>query len=439
MKDQKKKNSQEESDTKRRRKIDLDQAYKQEVKIINKQKQQEEKSRSKRIGKPYNQIRAELQEKKHKGDSVKTFAFCLGVIIIVFLVYMYIEYGQILGLSIYKNNNLDNAKKIDIVSTDQDIYRQYNSDIIVYSNQIVKLYDTSAKDIFEFKLPEAFTPEIYSNNSYMMVVNKAKGIIYYFLGKDEILDKKIDGTVNAVYIDNDGNFALEYSASGYKKVVGVYDKSGNNLYNAYLDSNAILDIKLLNEGKKLIIAQVTTDSLTVGVSIKQIDGTKTNDNIKEIINLKNATLYNLTIKGQNIIMLLDSGIELYNIDTAKQSTIKSFDKLQASFIDINNNYYSIIEDKADIENTNNHNYAFETTEYDSKSLGNTSLQNIPKYIKSGKLIACLIYQDKLQVINKWCKVVKDIKIAFPPKDDLIFNNEKNLALIYSNKIYILNI
>lgn len=439
MKNQEKKNNKDTIDIKRRRNTDLNKTYMQEVNIINKQKQKQEKERSKRKGKTYNQVREELREKKHKGDSIKTFVFCILVILIVFLVYMYIEYGQALGLSIYRNSDLNSAKKIDIVSTDQDIYKQYNSNIIVYSNQIVKLYNSNAKDIFEFKLPEAFNPQIYNNDSYMLVVNKAKGIIYYFSGKDEILDKKIDGTINSAYIDNEGNFALEYSATGYKKVIGVYDKTGNNLYNAYLDSNAVLDIELINSAKKLIVSQVTTDSLTVGISIKQIDGTKSSDNIKELLNLKNTTLYNLTIRGQNIIMLLDSGIDIYNMDTAKQDVIKSFDKMQASFIYTNQDYYSILEDKADLESGNNHDYAFETNEYNGKSLGSASIQNIPKYVKNGKMITCLVYQDKLQVVNKWSKVIKNMKIAFPPKDVLIFNNERTLALIYSNKIYILNV
>ena len=49
-----------------------------------------------------------------------------------------------------------------------------------------------------------------------------------------------------------------------------------------------------------------------------------------------------------------------------------------------------------------------------------------------------IYQDKLKVVNKWGIVIKEIEITFPPKDIVVFNHEKTVALVYSNKIYFLN-
>lgn len=438
MKQKIKKNKEQTPQRTRRRNIDLDKSFDDEIKIINAEKKKEEERRSKRRGKTYTQVVEENKQKERLKSGLKAFSTCFLIIFVIFLLYMYIEYGAIFGISIFRNSKIENAKKIDIVSTDQDIYRAYNSKIIVYSNQVVKMYNNSGKEKFNFKLPEAFIPQIYNNNSYMMIVNKNKGIIYFFEDRNEILDKKIDGTISNVYIDDIGNFAIEYEATGYKKVIGVYNKLGDNLYNAYLDSNAIVDIKLLNTGKKLIVAQVTTDSLTAGISIKQIEASKTDD-IKEIINIKNATLYNLTITGQHIIMLLDSKIVSYDMDTLKQTTIKSFDKMQVSFVNINPNYYSIIEDKSNLSLTTDHNYVFETSDFASQSIGNISLNNIPKYIKSNKYLTCLVYQDKLQVINRWSKSIKQLDIFFPPKDVILFNNEKSLALIYSNKIYIINI
>ena len=50
-----------------------------------------------------------------------------------------------------------------------------------------------------------------------------------------------------------------------------------------------------------------------------------------------------------------------------------------------------------------------------------------------------VYQDYVYILNKWGVDLGKREINFTPKKCVVFNNNKSLALIYTNKIYILNL
>ena len=136
-------------------------------------------------------------------------------------------------------------------------------------------------------------------------------------------------------------------------------------------------------------------------------------------------------------MLLDDKIVKCNIDTKDISTIYSFDLNQLMFISMSNNYYSFIAKELNEENANKYTLTF--TRFDNTKISRSNISNTPKFIKSSKFFCYLVYQDKLQVFNKWGIEIKDINIEFPPKDAVIFNDGKSIALIYTNKVYIVNL
>ena len=58
---------------------------------------------------------------------------------------------------------------------------------------------------------------------------------------------------------------------------------------------------------------------------------------------------------------------------------------------------------------------------------------------SSKFINYYIYQEHVYIQNKWGVELEQREIGFTPKQTVVFNNCKSIALIYTNKIYILNI
>lgn len=361
---------------------------------------------------------------------------CLIISTIIVIVILFFYFGPLVGISLNRNIGIDEKKRIDIVSTDSDIYDEYCSDLLIYSNQKVTTYNSRGVKNWEYSLSNQFTPKIYINNEFMAIANNSNGNIYLFENKKEILNTKIDGEINEIFLDENGNYVVEYSTSGYKKVLGVYSKNGKNLYNAYLSSDPIVYVEIIDGAKKLLVFQTNTSTFKVGINISMIDGSKENQ-IETIATLDNNFIYDLTIQNRNIIMLLDDKIVKCNIDTKDIANIYTFDSSQIMFISLSKNYYTMISKELKEENTAG--YSIVSNRFDNSKISMLNITDSPKIVKNSGVLEYLVYQDSLQVINKWGIEVKNINIDFPPKDAIAFNNGKSIALIYSNKVYVVSI
>ena len=402
--------------------------------IVNHHKEKMNKEREQRKEKNRKKIDVNNLENETKKYRKIFVVLIFSVIIILFLVF--IHFAPIIGISLNQNVGINEDNKIDFVSTDADIFDNYCSDLLIYSNQKITTYSKNGSKNWEYQLSTQFTPNIYIKDKYMVVANNKNGIIYFFENKKEILNTKIDGEINEVFIDESGYFAVEYYTNGYKKMLGIYSRNGKNLYNVYISSDPIVDVKMLNNSKELIVIQTNTSSFKVGMTISTVDITK-EDELKQIATLDNNFIYNLTINGRNIIMLLDDKIVKCNIDTKDIATIYSFDSNQLMFISMSNNYYSTIAKILNEEKENRYTLMF--NRFDNSKISSVDISNTPKFIKNSKYFCYLVFQDKLQIINKWGIEIKNIDIEYPPKDAVIFNDGRSVALIYTNKVYVVNL
>lgn len=392
------------------------------IEIANKYNTRKRIERDKRIKKDINK-----EERK-----IKPIIICLIWGIILILLFIFLYYAPLFGISINRSNGIDEDNKIDIVSTDSDIYESYCSDLLIYSNQKITTYDSRGKKNWEYELSSKFTPNIYIKNQFMIVSNNSNGKIYLFENKKEILNTKIDGEIDEIFIDENGNYVVEYSTSGYKKVLGVYSKKGKNLYNAYLSSNPIVNIKMIDNVKQLVVIQTNTSTFKSGITVSLINSAS-EENINEIATFDNNFIYDLTIQNRNIIMLLDDKIVKCNIDTKDVANIYTFDSSQVMFIGLSSNYYSLIS--KELKDNQENAYSLISNRLDNTNVSKNKITDSPKMFQNTSVLNYLIYQDSLQIINKWGVEVKNIKLDFPPKNIVIFNNGKTIALIYSNKIY----
>ncbi|MBQ9014362.1 MAG: hypothetical protein IJ094_12590 [Bacilli bacterium] len=402
--------------------------------IVNHHKEKMNKEREERKEKNRKKIEINNLDNDTKKYKKISIVLIFSVIIILFLVF--IHFAPIIGISLNRNVGINDDNKIDFVSTDADIFDNYCSDLLIYSNQKITTYNKNGSKNWEYQLSTQFTPTIYIKDKYMVVANNKNGIIYFFENKKEILNTKIDGEINEVFIDESGYFAVEYYTNGYKKMLGIYSRSGKNLYNVYISSDPIVDVKMLNNSKELVVIQTNTSSFKVGMTISTVDITKENE-LKQIAVLDNNFIYNLTINGRNIIMLLDDKIVKCNIDTKDIATIYSFDLNQLMFISMSNNYYSTIAKELNEGSENKYTLMF--NRFDNTKISSVDISNTPKFIKNSKFFCYLVFQDKLQIINKWGIEIKSIDIEYPPKDAVIFNDGKSVALIYTNKVYVVNL
>ena len=420
------------------KKKDSDESLSKGIEIINNHKNKQQEKRQERIGKTLVEVKNELIEQKEieKEYRIKRRRLVLFIttVSVALLFYLFFTIGPIFGISIYRDSKIE-ENKIDITSTDEDFYDNYCEELLIYNNKKLTTYSRFGKKTWEYEIQDIFTPSIYINGKYMVVSNNINGTMYFFENKKEIFTKKIEGDISHIYINNNGTIAVEYSTSGYKKIIGVYSKSGKLLYNTYLQVSSIIDIKFLDNEKELLVITSDSSTFNIGVTINIVDGTKEHNNIKEITKIENSLIYDIVIKNNNAIIMLDSKIINCNINTATVTDIKSFDKSQILFNSLSSNYYTYVEKElgSDINK-----YNINTERFDGTIISNTNCDNSPKLMKNSGYLNYFVYQDKLQVINKWGVEIKNTDISFPPKEIVVFDREKCIALIYSNKVYFIN-
>lgn len=415
----------------------IDENLNEGLKIVLKHKENLNKQREKRKNKKVEKV----ENSEENNTYLKVRPVVLGIIfsVVILIIFMFINYGPFIGISLNRDTILNENNKIDILSSDYEIFDTYCSDLLIYNNQKIETYNSRGVKNWEYELPSQFNPKIYIKDRFMIISNNSSGKIYLFENKKEILNTKIDGTISEIYLDETGNYVVEYSSSGYKNILGVYNKKGKSLYNAYLSTESLIDVKMIQNGKQLITFNLNTSTFKTVIDVCLIDSSSTNE-IKTIATIDNNCIYNLTIQNRNIIMLLDDKIVKCNIDTGEVANIYSFDTNQLMYISLSKNYYSVILKELN-ENNNSYNngYAVLSNRFDNTSISRLDIMESPKIMKTSSVLNYFIYQNKLQVVNKWGLEVKSVEIEFPPKDVVIFNNSKSIALVYTNKVYVANI
>ena len=407
------------------------------LKILSHHNKKLNEQRAPRIGKTFNEIRKEkveeIQDEYERSITLKKLITGLIILAIIILLYLFIEYAPILGIRL--PSSLSKEINIDIVSTDSDVYNVYNDELLIYSNHTIYTYNKKGKKTWEHALDTSFNPEIYIHDEYMAISNNSNGIIYLFNNKREILNMKVDGKIEYVYMDDNGNMAIEYATNSYKKIIGVYDKNGKNKYNTYLEYTAIVDIKLLDKGNKLLITQADSNSFKVGCSINLLDGTSEEKNMQQILKLDNNFVYSIKQINKELVLLLDNKVIKYNMDTGEQKELKEFNSSQILFLSLLDKYYISIEKSLDDSSS----YNIVTKDYNNVEISTTNIENSPKFVVSSKNLNYCIYQNKLQVMNKWGIEVLSKDLTIVPKNIIIFNDNKSAALIYTNEIQVINL
>ena len=245
-------------------------------------------------------------------------------------------------------------------------------------------------------------------------------------------------------------------------IYGMYDED------FYIFSNN--SITVYNSNCEVIWSHMFTEGFTPSITTKGNYMLVTNDstgtiylfeNRKEILNkkidgkIKNTFLdkygnmaieYTVDSNHTDLISVFnkngDEKLNFYHnniismemLSDANKIVLKEFNSAQMLFIALNSKYYSYLE--RDIENNS---YKIENVNYEGNLISETSLDSVPKSMTSSDYINYYIYQDKVYIQNKWGVELKDRDIGFTPKQTIVFNNCKSIALIFTNKIYILNI
>lgn len=415
----------------------LEKDIEQGIDIVNRNREELNSERNQRINKFERNASGQLIERPKIRYRISTKTIVFIVCFILLITWLLNDYGPIFGIHI--NNRVSTSleeNKIELVTKDSDIYGMYDEELFVYSNNTITTYNNKNEITWTHVFSDSFSPNIYVEGKYMLVTNNSTGTVYLFENSKEVLNKKIDGTIKNAFLDKYGNMALEYSnESGFNNVISVFDKRGRNKFDAYLTQENIISMKMLNNAKKIVFIEAVTNSSNIGVKFRMIDISKSEEEqIKDIVALDNQFVYDFNIQGKNIYALLDNKIIQIDIDTGNVTPLKEFNNTQLIFVALNKNYYTYLE-----RNLQENKYVIENMNYNGTKISTTSIESLPKSMITSDFVNYYIYPNHVFILNKWGIELKSHETNFTPKQCVVFNNNKSLALIYTNKIYVINL
>ncbi len=416
--------------------LSIDDDLEQGVDIVNRNREELDNQRNKRIGKFERNANGQIIERTKIRYNINIKAIVTIIIIIVIVCWSLYSFGPIFGIHMTSISENIEDNKIELVTKENDIYGEFNDELFVYSNNTISTYDENSNLTWSYTFSDSFSPNIYVEERYMLVTNNSTGMMYLFEGRNEILNKKLDGAIKNAFLDSAGNIAVEYSVeNGYNNIIGVYNKAGKSLYDAYLSQENIISLKLLDNGRKMVFCEAVTDSSNIGIKFRKIDINKKEDEqLTDIVSLDNNFVYDFIVEGKTIYALLDDSIISIDIDNGNINILKEFDSTQMIFVALNDNYYTFLE-----RDISNNTYISENIGYSGNKISSTTIDSVPKDMISSDWINYYVYQDYVYILNKWGVDLGKREINFTPKKCVVFNNNKSLALIYTNKIYILNL
>lgn len=369
------------------------------------------------------------EEKEKRPNHI--LKYIIGLVVLVLIILLF-KYRHVIGITFSKEITEADAIVIGTTTSDNKVYA-YQNEILVYSKGTLTTYSKYGKKTWEYTFDETFIPEINTNGKYIQVVNKDSGYIYVFDNKYESCRKKIDGTIKKTSINEKGQSVIHYSKEGVKSDIGIYDKKGNEKYEVTLKTENIANALLSDNGRYLLMYEVETQGISVNSILKIIDLKKSEEEITTMLEIENDIIYDIEFTNSKFIALTSNKIYTCNIASKNKREFDIADKNISNIsIDISGISYihkEISEEQNTIEFLNNRYSAIGTHKFD----------DTVKYFTYYNSLAYVVQNKEINIYNRWGMHIKKYQSDNIITEPIVFNNGKNIAILYSNKIVIIGI
>lgn len=382
--------------------------------------------------------RSQNKEKKPLKERLKfskTDIIVLAIIAIGIILYYLISNYHKLGLVFDKEIDSTDAVIVETMNAD-GVVLGYKNSIIVFEKSYLTAYNAKGNKEWQKKLEEIYNPEISVAGDFIQITNNDTGYIYVLDGQYEVGRIKLDGEILSASINNEGTSVIEYSTSGLKTVIGVYNKKGKELYSLKLDNNTVSSYSISDNSRYLAYAYADISGISLVTKITVIDLKKLSEEnyqFKNIISKNNELVYKLYWSGNKLHALLNNSIIQYNASSNKLEEF-SISDINATNLDIFNGRIAYITTDASTAK-----YVLCVDKYNGKSTENVEIKDTPKYFVFENDLIYICSQNKINIYNKWGSRVKTYTSDMTITKPIIFDDGKCVALKISNKIVMFKI
>ncbi len=335
------------------------------------------------------------------------------------------------------NKQWEMADSIATIQLDSVSQVASGKDLILLTKSSIDLYKNSANKIGSISVvsSELITD---SANDYTIIGDKTSGNIYVLKEAQIVWNTQISGTLLDVEINKNGYSAITYTQSGYKSVIRVLKPTGDELCTTFLGSTYAVDVALSNNNKTLAVAEVDTDGIKLASNVKVI----------EISNNNNDTKFN-TVYSDNDSLILDiEYTENNKLLVLKDDGVATIDAENIITENLSYTYsemvYSTIENSEDIIVVQKSAVGIFGSEcklkiYGEKNEKEYELSSAPQSISAqGKTIALNMGNEVIFVSTNG-KLIKRYTLGSQLKDIKLYENGRIAALVFRNKIELIEI
>lgn len=335
-----------------------------------------------------------------------------------------------------ENKQWQMADSIATIQLDDVSQVASGKDLILLTKSSIDLYKNSASKIGSISVAssELITD---SANDYTIIGDKTSGNIYVLKETQTVWETQITGTLLGVEINKNGYSAITYTQSGYKSVIRVLKPTGDELCTTFLGSTYALDVAISNNNKTLAVAEVDTDGIKLSSNVKVIEITNNNDAKFNTVYTDNDSLI-LDIEyteNNKLLVLKDDGVAtIDNENTVTENLSYTYSEM----------VYSTIENSEDIIVVQKSAVGIFGSEcklkiYGEKNEKEYELNSTPQSIcAKGKTIALNMGNEVIFVSTNG-KLIKRYSLGSQLKDIKLYENGRFAALVFRNKIELVEI
>ncbi len=380
-------------------------------------------------------VKSRIKEKK-KIEINLTKKQRIGIVLGVVVVLLIICINNYTALGLVLNKNIDSNDVVEVeLQTSNNQIIPFENEILVYNNGIIKSYNNYGKNTGEIIIEDTVEADVQTCGKYIQVINKDRGLVYVYKNKYEVARIKVDGQIYSGNINEEGTSVIEYSSTGNKTILGVFDNSGKQKYNVKLSNNIVGKYVLSDNSKYLAYVDINVSGISAQTKINLIDLSNIKQdeaNTKTIHTEDNALAYDMYWNGKTIVARFDESYMIYNVGSEKKEiaqisfgqtvSIGDYDKKCA---------YTEIDE--------NGNYELNIKNMTSENVKTVSLDDSPKYFAYENGIAYVCYGKKIEAYNNFGMKIKTYNSDMVITGPVTFNNGRSIVMAISNKLIMFTI
>lgn len=389
---------------------------------------------------------AEGLQNQRKGRLRKTLVFVIilliliAILVLINIYFFNVEFRNWCDENVLRKEILQvNTKYIELNGDENTQVYAYDKYICVFRKKRLEFYNKVGNKVQEIELD--INKAIFTSaGRYMAICEKDGQKFYLICEKDKIFENEIEGNISHINVSRSGYVSVVISNTSYKSIIGVYDKSGKEIFKTNLVTSRVVDVSISQDSKYLAIAEVDLSGIIISSKIQVVSIEIAQANPQEAILYKyeastDKLIMNIEYQEQNkLICLYNDSIEVLQDKTSTSLINLEEQKLTFMSIELNNRI-------AILEEVSTGNYTADTKvrivnpitlkekEYISK--------DVAKSMNTSENKIAINFGTELHIISKNGILLK--KYISEVEINNIVMAEGIIGIVYKDKIRIINL